>query len=129
MSLPAGLPVRELPRVAAGVTQLIECQPSKLNVEGLNPFARFLNKPPAIAGGFLYTNQQQKLAGLPRTSIISARVKTKFAGHDYYRTSPAVSSDLILLLCDNRAPGAANGRPLTEVAPNYWSIDDKYPHN
>jgi len=77
----------------------------------------------------LSPDMKQKVAGLPRTNIISARVKTKFAGHDYYRTSPAVSSDLILLLRDNRAPGAANGRPLTEVAPNYWSIDDKYPHN
>ena len=41
-------------RNAAGVTQLIECQPSKLNVEGLNPFARFVNKPPATAGGLFF---------------------------------------------------------------------------
>ncbi len=29
---------------AAGVTQLVECQPSKLNVEGSSPFARFLSR-------------------------------------------------------------------------------------
>lgn len=29
----------------AGVTQLVECQPSKLNVEGSSPFARFLLTP------------------------------------------------------------------------------------
>ncbi len=48
------MPVAGAPKnvkTAAGVTQLIECQPSKLNVEGLNPFARFVNKPPATAGG------------------------------------------------------------------------------
>jgi hypothetical protein len=28
-------------RMSAGVTQLVECQPSKLNVEGSNPFTRF----------------------------------------------------------------------------------------
>ena len=72
---------------------------------------------------------KQKVAELPRTNIISARVVLDFAGHDYYRSNPAVSSDLILLLRDNRAPGAANGRPLTEAAGNYWTISDKYPHN
>jgi esterase/lipase superfamily enzyme len=68
----------------------------------------------------------QKLAGLPHTNFISARVKLDFTGHDYYRSNPAVSSDLILLLRDNREPGAANGRPLTEVAGNYWRIEDGY---
>ncbi len=29
----------------AGVTQLVECQPSKLNVEGSSPFARLKSKP------------------------------------------------------------------------------------
>ena len=28
----------------AGVTQLVECQPSKLNVEGSSPFARFATR-------------------------------------------------------------------------------------
>ncbi len=70
-----------------------------------------------------------KSAGLPGSDIISARVNLDFTGHDYYRTNPAVSSDLILLLRDNRSPGAANGRPLRQLAPNYWTISDDYPHN
>jgi len=77
----------------------------------------------------LVPEMKQKLAALPHTNIIRARVKTDLAGHDYYRTSPAVSSDLILLLRDNRDPGAANGRPLTEAAHNYWRIDNDYRRN
>jgi len=77
----------------------------------------------------LSPEMKKKLASLPRSNIISARVKLDFTGHDYYRSNSAVSSDLILLLRDNRAPGAVNGRPLTKGAGNYWQIDDDYPNN
>jgi esterase/lipase superfamily enzyme len=69
---------------------------------------------------------QKIVAGLPSTNFISAHVKLGFVGHDYYRSNPAVSSDLILLLRDNRPPGAANGRPLTKAAGHYWRITDDY---
>lgn len=74
-------------------------------------------------------DMKKRLASVPGASIISARVVLDFVGHDYYRSNPAVSSDLILMLRDNCVPGAASGRPLTEIAPNYWKIDDGYPHN
>ena len=37
------LPLRRVnsPGLSAGVTQLVECQLPKLNVDGSNPFARF----------------------------------------------------------------------------------------
>jgi hypothetical protein len=38
-----------------------------------------------------------------------------------------VSSDLILLLRDNRGPGAENGRPLIKRQESFWEIDDMYP--
>lgn len=61
-----------------------------------------------------------------RTDIIDADVKTGSGGHYYFYTSPAVSSDLILLLRDNCEPGTQNGRPLLPIAKNYWKITDDY---
>jgi hypothetical protein len=59
--------------------------------------------------------------------VIDAHVRTDFLGHSYFHENPAVSSDLILLLRDNRGPGAENGRPLIRRDNNFWEIDDTYP--
>ena len=56
------------------------------------------------------------------------QVKAEFVGHSYFYTSPAVSSDLILLLRDNRDPGSSNGRPLIQLGNNFWQIQDGYPY-
>ncbi len=69
------------------------------------------------------------VAAPPDLAIIDARVPTKEWGHSYFHTSPAVSSDLILVLRDDRDPGAAHGRPLTEVGPNFWELDKGYPQD
>lgn len=63
---------------------------------------------------------------IDRFQIIDARVHTDSTGHSYFHASPAVSSDVILLLRDNLAPGAQNGRPLIPVEQNYWKITDDY---
>jgi len=70
----------------------------------------------------------QTLETIDRTDFIDARVDTGFLGHAYFHSSPAVSSDLILLLRDNLAPG--KGRPLTcdENSTRYWSIAKDYPY-
>ena len=47
--------------------------------------------------------------------------------HFYFYGHPAISSDLILLLRDNRGPGADNGRPLADEAGGLWRIDEDYP--
>jgi len=69
---------------------------------------------------------QQRGARIHRTQIIDADVKTAQDGHYYFYTSPAVSSDLILLLRGYPEPGQPDGRPLLPVAPNYWKITDTY---
>jgi len=69
---------------------------------------------------------QQRGARIHRTQIIDADVKTAQDGHYYFYTSPAVSSDLILLLRGYPEPGQPDGRPLLPVAPNYWKITDRY---
>ncbi len=71
---------------------------------------------------------KRNAAKIGRTHIIDVKVKTDSSGHDYFHTSPAVSSDLILLLRDNRAPGAPNGRPLIQLDNNFWRITDDYPY-
>ena len=68
------------------------------------------------------------LRHLPDIQIIDVRVAGSGSGsHDYFYSHPAVSSDLILLLRDNRRPGAENGRPLGSEAGGLWRIDQDYP--
>jgi len=74
------------------------------------------------------SRQTKLVAAHHRTQIIDARVKAESGGHDYFHSHPAVSSDLILLLRDNRAPGAANGRPLVKDSAIYWQLSEDYPH-
>jgi esterase/lipase superfamily enzyme len=64
---------------------------------------------------------------IPNIDIVDARVRTDFLGHGYFLSNPATCSDLILFLRYGRARGADNGRPLTEVIPNYYILDDNYP--
>jgi len=56
-------------------------------------------------------------------------VSTGFLGHDDFFWSPAVSSDLMLVLRDHRKPGAENGRPLGVEAAGFWCIGTDYPRN
>lgn len=72
-----------------------------------------------------------RLAG--SIDIIDVRVKPPFfgLGHSYFAT-PAVLSDLILLLRDGRPAGADHGRPLEPVVPGLWVLPDGYlaaPHD
>ncbi len=61
------------------------------------------------------------------TDVVDARVKTSGLGHNYYHSNPAVSSDLILAVWGDAAAGSPQ-RPLTEIIPGYWAIDEQdYP--
>jgi esterase/lipase superfamily enzyme len=75
----------------------------------------------------LSPEQRKALNAVSQMQIIDARVNTGFLGHSYFHESPAVSSDLILLLRDNRGPGAENGRPLIKRQESFWEIEDNYP--
>jgi esterase/lipase superfamily enzyme len=66
------------------------------------------------------------LKTINQTDIIDANVNVGFTGHYYFYLSPAVSSDLILILRDNLKPGKENGRPLIQIGPNFWQIDKDY---
>jgi esterase/lipase superfamily enzyme len=77
----------------------------------------------------LTAEQRKALESLPQVNFVEARVRAGLIGHDYFFSNPAVSSDVILVLRDNLAPGAANGRPLIKRQENYWEIDDSYPQD
>lgn len=47
-------------------------------------------------------------------------------GHSYFRNSPTVSSDLLLMLRDDLDPGEA-GRPLEHLGLHFWRIPPGYP--
>lgn len=71
--------------------------------------------------------QQKNLVDLAnRLQIIDAKVSSDGIGHAYFHTNPAVSSDLILILRDNKQPGAENGRPLRHPPNGFWEITDDY---
>jgi esterase/lipase superfamily enzyme len=77
----------------------------------------------------LSDRQRVRLEALEEVAIIDSRIHTDFLGHGYFLSSPATLSDLILDLRYGRPVGAEHGRPLTEVAPNYYILDDDYPRN
>jgi esterase/lipase superfamily enzyme len=59
---------------------------------------------------------------------IEVKVKQKGAhGHTYWIDNPAVLSDIILILRDDRSPGAEHGRPLIRADTGLWEIHDGYP--
>lgn len=71
--------------------------------------------------------QLQTMTSFKNVDFIDSRVSKDFIGHSYFYNNPAVSSDVILLLRDDRLPGEANGRPLEQLAPELWRIENGYP--
>jgi esterase/lipase superfamily enzyme len=72
--------------------------------------------------------QVGSLRRLPEIQFIDASIAGSWDwSHAYFHHHPAVSSDLILLLRDNRRPGAQYGRPLAGEGGSLWRIDKDYP--
>lgn len=69
---------------------------------------------------------RRKLAALKSFSIIDCGVSGYSTSHDYAFAHPSVISDVILMLRDDKAPGAANGRPLTPTFEGVWHINNDY---
>jgi esterase/lipase superfamily enzyme len=69
--------------------------------------------------------QKLELAAIEALTIIDAQVRGGHFGHGYYM-NPAVTSDVILTVLEERRPGAENGRPLTPYAPGFWIITEDY---
>jgi esterase/lipase superfamily enzyme len=66
------------------------------------------------------------LAQLANLQFIDCKVTHATTTHDYVFSHPAALSDLILVLRDRRAPGAANGRPLIQPVEGVWELTNDY---
>lgn len=71
--------------------------------------------------------QRAGVKGMAGSAFVSSELKAGIIGHSYFYSHPAGLSDLILILRDNRDPGAANGRPLVKLSPGFWRLDEDYP--
>lgn len=80
-----------------------------------------------LAFGDLSPEMQAASKHHPVMNIVDVRAKTNATGHDYFLSSPAALSDVILVLRDHGAPGEANGRPLFNDPTGFWELNDGYP--
>ncbi len=74
-------------------------------------------------------NLRSTIESMPNNNMIRVTSNRGGLGHSYFHSDPAVSSDLILLLRDDRLPGQEHGRPLRSLAPNFWQLDAGYPND
>ncbi len=65
-------------------------------------------------------------ANAARVTVVNFEGKSTGYGHDYFRTNPAVSSDLVLMIRYGLKPGEP-GRPLKHIGLNFWRVPDGYP--
>ncbi len=64
-------------------------------------------------------------AQMEHLQLINCKV-TGYTSHSYILQHPSALSDLILLIREQRAPGAASGRPLTVPFPGVYEMDNSY---
>ena len=67
-------------------------------------------------------------ANAEHITIVNFKGDSEGFGHSYFRTNPAVSSDLILLLRYGFKAGST-GRPLESIGQSFWRIPPSYPSN
>ncbi len=65
-------------------------------------------------------------ANAARITVVNFEGKSTGYGHDYFRTNPAVSSDLVLKIRYGYKPGDP-GRPLEHIGLNFWRVPEGYP--
>ncbi len=65
-------------------------------------------------------------ANAARVTVVNFEGEATGYGHDYFRTNPAVSSDLVLMIRYGFKPGEA-GRPLEHIGLNFWRVPEGYP--
>jgi esterase/lipase superfamily enzyme len=67
-------------------------------------------------------------ANAARVTVVNFDGESTGFGHDYFRTNPAVSSDLVLMIRYGLKPGET-GRPLEHIGLNFWRVPEGYPAN
>ncbi len=67
-------------------------------------------------------------ANAARVTVVNFEGESTGYGHDYFRSNPAVSSDLVLKIRYGFKPGEP-GRPLEHIGLNFWRVPEGYPAN
>jgi len=70
--------------------------------------------------------EQRIFKEVTNVNIIEVQGVRGVIGHGYFRSNPAASSDLVLILRDGSRPGAP-ARPLTHEVLNFWTMPKDYP--
>lgn len=75
-------------------------------------------------------NRWEFIRNLKELQLIDVKISGSrgFMGHSYFIENPAVLSDLILVLRDNKLPGKKHGRPLIQKKSGFWELHDGYPN-
>lgn len=73
------------------------------------------------------TMQVESLKQISDLKLVEVQGKSDRFGHGYFHSSPAASSDLILVIRYDKLPGAEHGRPMQPKGVNFWVIDEDYP--
>ncbi len=71
--------------------------------------------------------EHQIFTEVTNVNIIEVQGVHSGLGHGYFRSSPAASSDLILILRDGSRPGEPT-RPLKREVLNFWTMPKDYPN-
>jgi len=71
--------------------------------------------------------EHQIFTEVTNVNIIEVQGVDSGLGHGYFRSSPAASSDLILILRDGSRPGEPT-RPLKREVLNFWTMPKDYPN-
>jgi esterase/lipase superfamily enzyme len=80
-----------------------------------------------LAIGELNQEETRRMkANAARVTVVNFEGESSGFGHDYFRTNPAVSSDLVLMIRYGFKPGEA-GRPLEHIGLNFWRVPEGYP--
>ncbi len=79
-------------------------------------------------GDLTEVEKRRMKANAARVTVVNFEGKSTGYGHSYFRTNPAVSSDLVLKIRYGFKPGET-GRPLEHIGLNFWRVPEGYPAN
>jgi len=78
-----------------------------------------------LDSGSLTIQERKIFDQVKNVNFIDVKGVKSFFGHDYYRTSPGVLSDIAVTIRDGARPGS-DSRPLIRESGNFWALPKGY---
>lgn len=78
-----------------------------------------------LLSGDVNENEKNIFTAAGNVQLINVPKSKGFIGHDYFKSNPAVSSDIIQLVKYKARPGTTL-RPLESFGDNFWGLDKNY---